>query len=106
MIAANEIARIPGAEMMALLRDMGAVACRTTMPDIDHVGAIVRVSDDETVVMSGNHLGSCSVTQRRVPEDERANEPLDLPIGTAAALVRGEPRAYDRVRSVLRAPFN
>lgn len=106
MIAANEIARVPGDEMMAILRDLGATACRTTMPDIDHVGAIVRVSEDDTIVTSGNHLGSCSVTNVRVPEDERANEPLDLPIAIASALVRGEPRAYDRVRSVLRAPFN
>lgn len=95
MIAASDIAQIPQNEVLDLLRDMGTATCRTTLPDIDHVKAVVRVAEDECIVV-------CS----SIADGGLANPPVHVPTYLAAALSRGEPYAYDRMRSVLRAPFN
>lgn len=81
-------------ELLDVLHDMGVPSARTTMPDIDHVSHVVRQTEDECQVVTSSI--ACS-NERNI---------LSVPTIIAQALVRGEPYAYDHVRSVLRAPFN
>lgn len=83
---------VPQHEALDLLQDFGAET-RRYMPEIDYANVVGHTSESAHVM-----VGSIMHPNDLIP--------LSVPLCFAQALHRGEPAAYDRVRSVIRAPFN